>query len=340
MSILSWQSVAEPSDRFPSCHCSVIVEIDNGDILVGYYAGSGEAKPDAAWVLARRKAGEEVFDPLTVVADTEGEPEGNGILYQNPAGTLFCIYGTMHGILEGKAGPGVRWRTCDLRQKTSDDRGESWSEVVLIDEKWGNVPRCKPLTLKNGEVLFGVEYKGGHSRIWRSGDKGATWEMDGLIGGENNQHPALLERSDGAVFALLRPCGGQGHLLQSVSRDGGRTWTPATATVLTSPFAALDAVRLDDGRFLVVYNSNPEERNPLTLAMSEDEGRTWPIKRDLVTGEGQFHYPAVIQDREGNIQITFTNNRIRIDHVVMEARWVEGEGKALLWEEGERKVQD
>jgi hypothetical protein len=315
----------------------VIAELDNADILVGYYSGSGEARPDAAWVLARKGSGEEAFGPLTVVADTEGEPEGNGILYQNPAGTLFCIYGTMHGVLDGKAGPGVRWRTCDLRQKHSDDRGVSWSGVVRIDEKWGNVPRCKPLTLRSGEVIFGVEYDDGNSRVWRSGDNGASWEMGGRIEGEKNQHPALIERSDGSILALLRPCGGQGRLLQSVSEDGGRTWEPATTTELTSPFAALDAVRLNDGRFIVVYNSNPEARNPLTVAVSEDEGRTWPIKRDLVTGEGRFHYPAVIQDREGNIQITFTNNRIRIDHVVMEAGWVEGEGKGLLWEEEKRK---
>ena len=47
--------LAEPSERYPSCHCSVIAELDNAEILVGYYAGSGEAKPDAAWVLARKR---------------------------------------------------------------------------------------------------------------------------------------------------------------------------------------------------------------------------------------------------------------------------------------------
>ncbi|HAA73528.1 TPA: hypothetical protein DCE37_00185 [Candidatus Latescibacteria bacterium] len=338
MSILSWQAVAEPSERYPSCHCSVLIELDNGDVLVGYYAGSGEARPDAAWVLARRSPGDDVFGDLSVVADTEGKPEGNGVLYQNTSGELYCVYGTMHGDLDGPAGPGVRWRTCDLRMKRSDDRGISWSDVVMIDEKWGNVPRCKPLVTQDGTVLIGVEYDDGNSRIWSSADDGASWEMCGRIGGEKNQHPALLERSDGSVLALLRPCGVQGRILQSVSEDRGWTWSPATLSDLASPFAGLDAVRLEDGRFVIVYNSNPEARNPLSIAVSEDEGESWPVRRDLVTGEGQFHYPAMILDRPGRLQIVFTNNRKTIDHVVVDLDWLDGTEDGLHWDGTRRSV--
>ena len=314
----------------------MIAELDNNDIVVGYYAGSGEAKPDAAWVLARKRSGDPSFGPLSVVADTEGNPEGNGVLYQNDEGTLFCIYGVMHGKLDGEAGPGVRWLTCDLRMKQSEDRGETWSGVKMIDSKWGNVPRCKPIRAHNGDVLFGVQYDDGNSRIWRSGDDAHSWDMWGRISGSKNQHPALLQRTDGSLLALLRPSGGQGRILQSVSDDGGNCWSPAELTELTSPFAGLDAVRLQDGRFAVVYNSNPKERNPLTISVSEDEGRTWPLKRDLVIGEGQFHYPAVIEDNVGRLQVTFTNNRRTIDHIMLELGWLDGDGETPLWEDGER----
>ena len=36
MSILAWEAVAEPTERFPRCHCSVIQELANGDIVVGW----------------------------------------------------------------------------------------------------------------------------------------------------------------------------------------------------------------------------------------------------------------------------------------------------------------
>jgi predicted neuraminidase len=336
MSILTWEAVAEPTERFPSCHCSVLVETAEGELLVGYYAGEGEAKPNAAWVLTRR--GEAGFGSLEIVADTDGKPEGNGILLETASGEIQLVYGTMHGKLDGEPGLGVRWVTCDLRRKRSSDGGQSWSSVEMLDSEWGHVPRCKPVRLSNGDLLFGTEYNDGHSRIWRSQNDASTWEMIATVDGERNQHPTLLERTDGSILALLRPSGRQGCVLQSESVDGGETWSEAVTTELPSPFAALDAVRLADGRFLVVWNSNPRERNPLTIAMSEDEGRTWPIRKDLVRGEGRFHYPAVIQTSDGAVHVTFTNNRVTIDHVAMLVDWVSSEEESLQWDESGRRL--
>lgn len=297
--------------------------------MVGYYAGAGEARPDAAWVLARRRLGADSFDSLQVVANSVDKPEGNGVLFQHTHGQIALIYNTMHGRLDGPYGPGVRWRTCDLRMRTSDDVGKRWSDVQIIDAKWGHVPRCKPIRLQTGEILFGTEYDDGHSRMWSSNDDGESWQMVGRVGGERNQHPTLIEKSDGSVLALLRPCGGQGYVLRSESKDGGRTWSDAECTELTSPFAALDAVKLSDGRLALAWNRNPDARNPLTLALSEDEGNTWPYQRDLVTGEGSFHYPALIQTNDGLLHASFTNNRQWIDHIALQAEWIMGQGEDL-----------
>ncbi len=122
-------------------------------------------------------------------------------------------------------------------------------------------------------------------------------------------------------------------MLASVSGDGGESWAPAARTELPSPFAALDAVKLRDGRVVLVWNRNPEERNPLSVALSEDEGRTFSLRRDLVRGQGRFHYPAIIQSRDGRLHVTFTNNRRTIDHVAMDVDWIEGEGEGLAWDE-------
>lgn len=339
MGVVTWEAVAEPSERFPSCHCSVLLELDNGDLVVGYYAGAGEAKPDAAWVMTTKQAEQKAFGPVIIVADSDGKPEGNGILYQDLQSRLVLIYNTMQGRLDGKHGPGVRWRTCDLRKKYSTDQGQTWSDVVMIDACWGHVPRCKPIRLASGNLIFGTEYDDGHSRFWISENDGETWEVTEALGGEPNQHPTLLERRDGSLLALLRPAGSQGYVLQSESLDGGQHWSDAIASELTSPFAALDAVRLADGRFVVVWNSNVQARNPLTIAISEDEGKTWPIRRDLVTGEGSFHYPAIIQTQDGLLHISFTNNRTTIDHIALTADWIEGNGADLpAWDGSGRRL--
>ena len=67
----------------------------------------------------------------------------------------------------------------------------------------------------------------------------------------------------------------------------------------------------------MIWNDNPEKRNPVTIWLSEDDRETWKYKRDIITGEGSFHYPAIIQSRDGSIHVTFTNNRVTIDHVAL-----------------------
>jgi predicted neuraminidase len=339
MSVHLWEAVAEPAERFPSCHCSTLVELASGDLLVGYYAGAAEARPDVAWVLARRRPGADRFDPLTVVADTPGKPEGNGILLEDARGRVHVIYGTMHGRLDGPPGPGVRWVTCDLRRKHSDDGGRTWSDVHFLDTELGHVPHSKAVRLPDGAWLFGTEYKDGHSRMWLSRDEGESWGVIGAVPGEPNQHPTLVARPDGTILALLRPSGRRANVLQSVSVDAGRTWSAAEPTALPCPHAAIDAVFLADGRIALAWNDNPERRNPLTLALSEDGGDTWPFRRNILTGEGSFHYPAIIQTRDGLLHVTLTNNRRTIDHVVLTPDWIAGTGDDLPPWQGSETVR-
>ncbi|GIX07511.1 MAG: hypothetical protein KatS3mg115_1914 [Candidatus Poribacteria bacterium] len=283
-----------------------------------------------AYVIARKRPGEERFGPLQVVSDTPNKPEGNGILFQNDRGWVVLIWGTMHGTVGRSAGAGgalVHLRSqADRLPRQTASPGPNRSTSIR-----SGGTSCTPSrsALADGRWLFGTEYLDRSSRIWASEDDGDSWEVIGKVPGLGNQHPTLIERKDGSVLALLRPRGSVPRVLWSVSRDGGRSWSEAEATELPCPFAAIDAVRLHDGRIVLAYNHNPERRNPLTLAVSEDEGKTWPIRRDLVTGEGAFHYPAIIQDRHGRLHITFTNNRRTIDHVALNVEWIYGDGPAL-----------
>jgi predicted neuraminidase len=112
-------------------------------------------------------------------------------------------------------------------------------------------------------------------------------------------------------------------VFETWSADGGKTWTPLALTALPNPSAGTDAVTLSDGRHVLVYNHTPKGRTPLNLAVSRD-GRLWEAALVLENEPGEYSYPAVIQTPDGLIHTTYTWKRLRIKHVVLDPKRLQG----------------
>lgn len=69
-------------------------------------------------------------------------------------------------------------------------------------------------------------------------------------------------------------------------------------------------------------------RAPLSLALSADGGRSWPLRADLVTGDGhcltnnsrdglnrELSYPSISQTPDGALPIAYTHHRKVIRHI-------------------------
>src|ERR1017187_3006427 len=110
------------------------------------------------------------------------------------------------------------------------------------------------------------------------------------------------------------------------SGDDGKTWGEMSLTDLPNPDSGTDAVTLRDGRQLLVYNhnvrtgSNNKGRSPLNVAVSGD-GNNWQaalvLENDPNAPNG-FAYPAMIQTSDSLVHITYTWERKRIKHVVID----------------------
>lgn len=88
------------------------------------------------------------------------------------------------------------------------------------------------------------------------------------------------------------------------SEDLGHTRSPTHLLDVPNPNSGTDAVRLQDGRFLMVFNDTPSGRTPLNVAISTD-AEHWRTVLILESDRGEYSYPAVIQSSDGRIHIAY-----------------------------------
>lgn len=175
-------------------------------------------------------------------------------------------------------------------------------------QRLGWQPRCKPTVLPSGRVLLPL-YSDTYSIsiMAISDDGGQSWYASKPIFGFGNIQPTVLRRNDGSLVAYMRENGVSGRVRVSHSTDDGLSWTVAHGSELPNPGSGLDGLRLDNGHWLLVFNDTPDGRNSLAVSVSDDEGATWKWTRHLEKQEqGQYHYPAVIQSRDGLIHIAYS----------------------------------
>jgi len=202
-----------------------------------------------------------------------------------------------------------------------------------LSQRLGWHPRCKPTVLSTGRILLPLYSDTfSFSLMAVSDDDGASWYASEPLIGFGNIQPAVLERKDGSLVAYMRENGVLDKIRVSESSDKGLSWGPVGTLDLPNPGSGLDAVRLANGHWVLIYNDTIKGRNSLAVSVSEDEGKTWPTTRHLEKHEkGSYHYPAIIQGRDGTIHAVysyFVEGGKSMKHAAFSEDWVKaGDGK-------------
>ena len=132
--------------------------------------------------------------------------------------------------------------------------------------------------------------------------------------------PSILTHKDGRLQILCRTRNGK--IATAWSSDKGETWTKLTLTDLPNNNSGTDAVTLQDGRQVLIYNAVATPpgapkgvRTPLNIAVSDD-GIHWKMVLTLEDSPvSQYSYPAIIQGKDGRIHCVYTWRRQRIKYV-------------------------
>lgn len=255
-------------------------------------------------------------------------------LWIDPGGRLWFFWAQSAGVQDGRMGV---WA---IVSENPEAETPEWTRPRRIAN---GVMLNKPTVLKNGDWLLCVglwrdntnvpnvrfdpdelapytidmlthdldEERG--SNVYRSRDAGESFERIGQVrvpGTRVDEH-MIVERRDGSLWMLLRNTGG---IAQSVSRDGGRTWSEGSLYLKGQMFRnkRFFIRRLNSGALLMVRNNSPDgKRSHMTAFISDDDGNTWTV--GLLLDERESSYPDGTQAPDGTIYIIYDHQRYTLN---------------------------
>jgi predicted neuraminidase len=319
----------------PDNHASTVVELANGDVMVAWFAGTKEGAADVAIYGARLHNG--LWSAPRELARAKGVACWNPVLFHTHDGRLWLYY---------KYGDSPK--TWVGTRKVSSDEGLTWSAAEDLPKGILGPIKDKPLVLGNGVIVSGSSVEADKWTVWieRSADSGKNWTKYGPIAVADTldvpgdaalaavKEPAPPADKSGVTTKLYPPpastvgiiqptivnLGNQhlrfyarshtrsAHIAVADSFDEGKTWTQARFLNIPNPNSGIDAVRLADGRYVLIFNNSYNKRTPLNLAVSAD-GEHFQLFRTLEDGPGQYSYPAIVQAANGDLLMTYSWRR-------------------------------
>ncbi len=316
------------------------IERTPGGRLWACWVAGGDS-PEAFFVLATSDDNGETWSKprLVVNAQSPELPRRRSILVGNlwtdPLGRLWLIFDQSMDMFDGRAG--VWAALCE----NPDADVPQWSEPRRI---WHGVTLNKPTVLSNGTWMLPIslDQRGGFgpfkgcfaeldpqrgANVFVSTDEGRTWDYRGGVRFPNpdwHEH-MIVERRDGSLWMLARTAKG---IMQSTSRDEGRTWSdPTEPAGIRQPNARFHIRRLASGELLLIKHGDRLDahhgRVQLSAWLSADDGATW--RGGLVLDERPgISYPDGFQAPDGTLYISYDRNRAT-DGEILLARFTEAD---------------
>ena len=184
----------------------------------------------------------------------------------------------------------------------------------------GWMTRAHPFVL-DGKRLIVPLYSDGFSfsLMAITDDWGKSWFTSTPLVGAGNIQPSIVRKRDGSLLALMRDNGPPPKRLHmSESFDRGKTWSPVVDSSIPNPGSGAEVISLRNGHWALIYNDTERGRNSLAVSISTDEGQTWRWKRHLELDPagpeaGAFHYPSIIQARDGSLHASYSYHLNRKD---------------------------
>jgi len=301
-------------------HQPSITWLPNGDLLAIWYSTGSESGTELTVLASRLRPGRESWDPSSEFFKAPNRNMHGSSIFHDGQGTIYHF--------NGMAPDGGRgWAKLALLMRASTDNGVTWTPPKAIDARLigrhqvisGTLMTREGVLIQNCDAVPGGN---GGTALHISHDGGKTWtdpgegkprpgKYDEGGKGEGNIagiHAKVAELNDGRLLAFGRGDTINGRMPMSISEDLGKTWT-----YHASPFPPIGGgqrlmlKRLNEGPLLFVSFTSGSRRNPeaggmtfvdqesqeftghgMYAALSFDDGETWPVRKLLTPGEGEW----------------------------------------------------
>lgn len=340
---LTVAGVGSPYYRIPALTTSV-----KGTVLAAYDARPtlGDLPSNIGIVLRRSTDGGTTWQAQQVVRK-DPAPQGYGdpsLLVDRTTGRIFLFYAA--GVNQGFFGSatGNDESDPDVLQADysySDDDGVTWTHRRITKQiknpAWGGMfaSSGEGIQVRNGAYKgrliqqYAIRNNGANYAVSAySDDHGATWKMGTPVGpgGDENK---TVELNDGTIMLNNRSAP---YRTIAYSTDGGVTYTPfAQDTELPDPannasvmrYAPDAAASNPQSSWLLFSNTEATSRKNLTVKMSCDNGKTWPIKK--VVDAGAAAYSTLTRLPDGRLGLLY--ERGNVDHITyssFDLKWLGG----------------
>ena len=142
------------------------------------------------------------------------------------------------------------------------------------------------------------------SHVIYSDDHGQTWKLGGWIRPQMDESQVIeLADGEGGLLLNMRNTAKANLRAQSISHNGAQTWTaPEFPPELVEARCQASLLRYnwpdgqEPGRLLFSNPASPRRRD-LTVRVSRDDGKTWPVSRMLHEGPTAYSCLTVLPDK-------------------------------------------
>ncbi len=317
------------TNNYHTYRIPALVTAPDGTLLI--FCEGRKASPlddgDIDMLLRRSTDGGKTWLPTQLVYEEDGDKPTK---FGNPCpvvdletGTIWLTMNRSYGIQRSDRAGG------DIFIMPSTDSGQTWSKPRDITKQvkkssWRHYSQGPGIGIQiqhgphKGRLVVPANYRESfnnrdpsYAHVMHSDDHGKTWQLGGIVGPHTNECQLVetIERDKSGLLMNMRNHWGRagkpelsGKRLISRSFDGGTTWSEAVVDpALVEPICQASILRYswpgkNEKSRILFSNPAGRGRTNMTVRLSYDEGRTWPVSKLIDPGPSAYSCLTKLKD--------------------------------------------